>query len=80
MSEDLNGLDYRALRRLSNAADETLADVGETCERVPASSLARLLASGDRIELAQPKLAKSTADAEPARPKKRRALKSEKDR
>lgn len=43
---ELNGADYRALHRLSTADDETLADVGETCERVPASSLAWLLAYG----------------------------------
>lgn len=42
----MNGKDYRALRRLSNAKDETLAEVGETCERVPATSLPALLASG----------------------------------
>ncbi len=43
----MNGRDYRALRRLSNAADETLAEIGETCEHVPDSSLPSLLASGD---------------------------------
>lgn len=42
----LNGKDFRALRRLSTKDDTTLADVGETCERVPATSLAALLASG----------------------------------
>lgn len=42
----MNGKDYVALRRLSNAADETLAQVDETCERVPAESLPALLASG----------------------------------
>jgi hypothetical protein len=47
MSEPLNGHDYRALRRLSNAANETIAEVGETCERVPADSLPALLESGD---------------------------------
>ena len=51
---ELNGRDFIALRRLSNAADETIADVGQTCERVPAAkgggtasdALARLLLSG----------------------------------
>jgi hypothetical protein len=51
---ELNGKDYVALRRLSDATGRTLADVGETCERVPAAkaggtqadALARLLASG----------------------------------
>jgi hypothetical protein len=42
----MNGKDYRALRRLSTRDDVTLAHVGETCERVPASSLPGLLASG----------------------------------
>lgn len=42
----MNGKDYVALRRLSNAADDTLADVGESCEQVPAASLPALLASG----------------------------------
>jgi len=43
---ELKGKDYRALRRLSTAGDETLAEVGATCERVPTESLAALLASG----------------------------------
>ena len=42
----MNGKDYRALRRLSDRADNTRADVGETCERVPAADLPALLASG----------------------------------
>lgn len=50
---DLDGRTYVALRRLSTKADETLAEVGETCERVPASSLPWLLASG-KIAPAQP--------------------------
>lgn len=41
----MKGRDYRALRRLSNAADDTLALPGETCEQVPESSLPGLLAS-----------------------------------
>ena len=43
---EMKGQDYRALRRLSNKADETLANVGDTCERVPPQSLPALLASG----------------------------------
>lgn len=43
---DLSGKDYRALRRLSDAGDVTLAEIGATCERVPTKSLAALLASG----------------------------------
>lgn len=42
----LNGADFRALRRLSTKDNLTLAEVGQSCARVPASSLAALLASG----------------------------------
>jgi hypothetical protein len=52
--DELHGANFRALRRLSNAKNETLADVGQTCERVPASSLRNLLASGGRIEPIEP--------------------------
>lgn len=41
----LNGKDFRARVRLSTKDDVTLALVGETCERVPPSSLPALLAS-----------------------------------
>ena len=53
MTDELRGQDYYALRRLSDKTDVTLAEVGETCERVPAESLAPLLASGHiaRVEL-----------------------------
>lgn len=50
---DLNGKDYRAVRRLSTRDDQTLALPGETCERVPASSLPALLAS-QKIERVPP--------------------------
>lgn len=42
---ELNGQDFRARVRLSTTDDVTLADIGETCERVPVVSLAPLLAS-----------------------------------
>ena len=42
----LDGSKYQAVHRLSNAADETLADVGDTCERVPPQSLRPLLEAG----------------------------------
>jgi hypothetical protein len=42
----VDGRSYRATRRLSTASDETLAEAGETCERVPAASLPWLLAQG----------------------------------
>lgn len=47
MADDLlNGSDYCAVRRLSTGDDETLADVGEVCTRVPVESLPWLLAEG----------------------------------
>jgi hypothetical protein len=54
VNDELNGKDFIALRRLSDADDVTIADIGATCERVPAAAsggtvseaLARLLASG----------------------------------
>jgi hypothetical protein len=46
MADALNGADFRARVRLSTKADETLAQPGETCERVPVESLEQLLASG----------------------------------
>ena len=49
----MNGADYVALRRLSTRDDETLAVVGETCDRVPASSLPGLLASGKILYVPQ---------------------------
>lgn len=67
MSEILEGKDYRALRRLSDADDHTLAEVGETCERVPPASLEPLLASG-HIELAVERRATSTTPASPPAP------------
>lgn len=42
----MNGVDYIATVRLSNKADETLAVMGEPCDRVPASSLPWLLEQG----------------------------------
>jgi hypothetical protein len=71
--DDLNGADYRAVRRLSNGDDDvTYAEVGETCERVPVESLAGLLthgyiepasASGDRaVQAAHDALAESPAE------------------
>lgn len=44
-----DGRQFRAMTRLSTRANETLAVMGQTCERVPPVSLAPLLASG-RIE------------------------------
>lgn len=51
---DLNGKDFIALVRLSDAEDRTIAAAGETCERVPAGkhggtasdALEKLLNSG----------------------------------
>jgi hypothetical protein len=54
VGDALDGRDFIALYRLSDLADRTVADVGETCERVPASrhggtvsdALRRLLEAG----------------------------------
>lgn len=43
---DLDGRQYRAVRRLSTKGDLTLAEPGETCERVPTESLPWLLSDG----------------------------------
>lgn len=43
---ELSGAQYRAKVRLSTKANETLAEVGGTCARVPVVSLPGLLASG----------------------------------
>ena len=56
MADDaMNGRNFRALRRLSTKANETVAEVGQTCERVPASSLPALLASGKIARVAEQK-------------------------
>jgi hypothetical protein len=58
---DLRGKDYRALRRLSDIENKTLAAVGATCERVPEASLAALLASG-KIEPTVPRRRRKDRD------------------
>lgn len=63
-SAALQGKDYRALRRIADVANVTLADVGEPCDQVPAASLAALLASG-KIELAVERRAGSVTPAAP---------------
>lgn len=55
MSNELQGKNYRAVRRLSNAADETLAEIGATCEHVPPASLAWLLRDGLIVPVTPPK-------------------------
>lgn len=57
---ELHGADYRAVLRLSTADDETLAEPGETCERVPVASLPGLLQAG-YIEPAPPPLPRRRA-------------------
>lgn len=54
----LSGKEFVALTRLSTKDDETLALAGETCERVPAASLA-LLAHTGKIAPAAAKKAKA---------------------
>jgi hypothetical protein len=65
---DLQGKDFRALRRLSTKDDVTIAEVGETCEGVPASpggtisdALEKLLASGKIAPVTKPVLVKERA-------------------
>jgi hypothetical protein len=62
------GAEYRARVRLSNKADETLADVGEACTRVPVASLAWLLASHkiEPLGAAMTDLGRADDDPEPA--------------
>jgi hypothetical protein len=45
-SRELDGRAYRAVVRLSTKADVTLALPGESCERVPVTSIPWLLAQG----------------------------------
>lgn len=45
-SGSLTGKDFVATVRLSTKANETLAEAGETCERVPESSWPALIAQG----------------------------------
>jgi hypothetical protein len=61
MSNELKGADFRALRRLSTADDETLAEIGDTCERVPAESLEGLIGHG-YIEPAGDRAVRETPD------------------
>lgn len=58
----VTGADYLACVRLSGADDVTLAVPGETCERVPASSLPGLLASGKIVPA--PTVQQSAGDEE----------------
>jgi len=44
--QSLEGKDFRAVVRISNLVDDTTADVGETCERVPQADLADLVRGG----------------------------------
>src|SRR4029077_12994837 len=44
--ERLIGADYRARVRVSDPDDGTLAEIGETCERIPVMSLPWLLEQG----------------------------------
>jgi len=48
---DLDGRQYRAVRRLSTKGDLTLAEPGETCERVPPQSLQWLLNEGKIVPI-----------------------------
>jgi len=50
---NLDGRQYRAVRRLSTKGDLTLAEPGETCERVPPESLSWLLSEGKIVPVSQ---------------------------
>lgn len=76
---ETNGKDYRALRRLTTFDGRVIAEIGDTCERVPAGknggtvgdALARLLASGkiapiEQVEAAVESASDTKAPAEPA--------------
>lgn len=76
---DLQWTDFIAVRRLSDADNNTLAEVGQTCERVPAAksggtveeALLRLEASGHirRVEQSAPGAAPTPEPMpEPAEP------------
>jgi hypothetical protein len=47
----MKGSDYVAKQRISNKVDDTLADVGDRCDRVPVEALPWLL-DGGHIEAA----------------------------
>lgn len=72
---DLQGKDFVALRRLSNAADETIAAVGETCERVPAAPSGGTVSDALRKLLASGKIAPFAAADSPASPSRRKGAK-----
>lgn len=50
---ELNGKDFRALTRISSRDNTTVAEIGETCERVDPSALGWLL-QGKSIERIEP--------------------------
>jgi hypothetical protein len=47
----MNGAEFIAVRRISNKANETLAAVGQVCDRVPAEALAGLEARGAIVKV-----------------------------
>lgn len=63
---DLDGKKFRAVRRLSDKDNRTLANVGESCERVPARSLPALLASGKIVPLTRRRRDEASTDEEPS--------------
>ena len=46
MTKAINGGDYQATTRLTNRQGEVLAEIGQTCEQVPAESRGWLVAQG----------------------------------
>lgn len=60
----MSGKQYVAMVRLSDRAGAVLADIGETCERVPESSLAWLIEQGLIVArpAAEPKSRKGSSE------------------
>ena len=61
------GSDYKATRRLTDRAGEVLANVGETCDRVPADSMGWLIEQRIVVPLSE------ESAPPPAGPTRRRA-------
>ena len=59
----MSGKDFIAVRRISTLEDDTLADVGATCERVPESDLGWLSEQGHIVPVGA-----ATPDEIPATP------------
>jgi hypothetical protein len=61
----MTGSNYRAMTAISDAENRVLAEIGQTCDRVPAEALDGLLACG-AIELVKTDQPVSVAPADPS--------------